>query len=81
MGKYDIPAALAYILNATGASTLTFIGHSMGTTMFYVAMNEHQAWMEQHVNLMISLAPVAILSHVKGPIRLISPLTAQVEVW
>lgn len=40
MGKYDIPAAVDYVLNTTGAKDLYYIGHSMGTTMFWVAMNQ-----------------------------------------
>jgi len=40
MGKYDIPAAVDYILNNTQANDLYYIGHSMGTSMFWVAMNQ-----------------------------------------
>merc|ERR1711884_498599 len=36
MGKYDIPTAVDYILKETKAEKLYYIGHSMGTTMFWV---------------------------------------------
>jgi esterase/lipase superfamily enzyme len=40
MGKYDLPAAFDYILNVTQVKDLNYIGHSMGTVMFWVAMNQ-----------------------------------------
>ena len=40
MGKFDIPAALDFILNVTKAERISYIGHSMGTVMFWVAMNQ-----------------------------------------
>ncbi len=40
MGKYDLPAAFDYILNLTASNDLTYIGHSMGTVMFWVSMNQ-----------------------------------------
>ena len=42
MGKFDIPAALNYITDVTNASKISYIGHSMGTVMFWVAMNQVQ---------------------------------------
>jgi pimeloyl-ACP methyl ester carboxylesterase len=36
MGVYDVPAVLNYILTATGQPDLFYVGHSMGTTMFWV---------------------------------------------
>jgi hypothetical protein len=42
MGKYDLPAAFDYILNLTSSKDLTYIGHSMGTVMFWVSMHQVQ---------------------------------------
>ncbi|CAG2061632.1 unnamed protein product [Timema podura] len=36
MGLYDLPAALELSLEVTGQKQLYYIGHSMGTTMFFV---------------------------------------------
>lgn len=35
-GVYDIPATIDYILEETGQSELMAVGHSVGTTLFYV---------------------------------------------
>jgi pimeloyl-ACP methyl ester carboxylesterase len=32
MGKYDAPAQVDYVRKQTGASKVTYIGHSQGTT-------------------------------------------------
>lgn len=32
MGNYDVPANIDYILSYTGNKTLSYIGHSQGTT-------------------------------------------------
>ena len=53
MGKYDIPAVLNYILAKTGRDKLIYIGHSMGTTMFWVAMETHPE-LNQKIQLMVS---------------------------
>ena len=52
MGKYDIPAVLNYILAKTGRVKLIYIGHSMGTTMFWVAMETHPE-LNQKIQLMV----------------------------
>ena len=39
MAEYDLPAMLDYVLNMTAAPQLTYIGHSMGTTVFYALMS------------------------------------------
>ena len=68
MGVYDLPAVIDYILNATGNQKLYYIGHSMGTTMFYVLMSERPQY-NSKISAMFSLAPVAFLSHMTNPLR------------
>ena len=47
MGQYDLPAAFNYILNLTASPDLTYVGHSMGTVMFWAAMNQVQQGSEK----------------------------------
>lgn len=62
---YDTPAMIDYILAYTRRPNLSYIGHSMGTTMFYV-MTSMRPEYNSKVNLHISLAPVAYLSRMKS---------------
>ncbi|KAK7863255.1 hypothetical protein R5R35_001464 [Gryllus longicercus] len=58
MGVYDIPAFIDYILNATQQAKLFHVGHSMGNSVFYVAMSmrpEYNAKIRLHVSLSPSI--------------------------
>ncbi|XP_039294354.1 lipase 1 [Nilaparvata lugens] len=57
MGQKDITAMIDYILNKTGKPQLNYIGHSMGTTMFYVMASTMPSY-NKKINTMISLAPI-----------------------
>ncbi|GLH01221.1 Lipase 3 [Gryllus bimaculatus] len=57
MGIYDLPAVIDYVLNTTGASQLHYVGHSMGTTMFFV-MASAKPEAAAGVASMHALAPV-----------------------
>ncbi|XP_066998920.2 lipase 3 [Anabrus simplex] len=66
MGVYDLPAVIDYILERTGEEKLFYIGHSMGTTMFYVMASEKPEY-NNKIRAMFSLAPVAYMSHAGTP--------------
>lgn len=78
MGKYDLPAAFDKVRNVTYADKLTYIGHSMGTTMFWVSLQENPG-MEDQVEQMIGLGPVAKVNHMKSPLKHLAPWINQIE--
>ena len=41
MGKYDLPASIDYVLNVTQQEKMSYIGFSMGTTVFFTLMHHH----------------------------------------
>lgn len=57
MGLYDVPANLGYILNKTGFDQVIYVGHSQGTTQWFIAnaLNKNLA---KHFKAFIGLAPV-----------------------
>ena len=64
MGLYDIPAMTDYILKYTGVEKLAaYIGHSMGTTQFFVGSSLIPDYYTKHINLYVALAPVARMDH------------------
>lgn len=65
MGVYDLPAFIDYILTKTEQRNLYYIGHSMGTTMFYVMASTRPEY-NSKIKLMISLSPVAYMAHIKS---------------
>ncbi|KAJ8707871.1 hypothetical protein PYW07_011548 [Mythimna separata] len=75
IGVYDLPAMIDYILNKTDETSLKYIGHSQGTTSFFVMASERPEYNEK-IALMVALSPVAYMSNVQSPIvRLMSPGT------
>ncbi|XP_014480140.1 PREDICTED: lipase 3 isoform X2 [Dinoponera quadriceps] len=79
MGIYDIPAAISYITNMRFQPLHAYIGHSMGTTAFYVMATECPQITEM-VEVMISLAPVAFIQHIKSPVRILAPFSKDYEI-
>lgn len=79
MGIYDLPAIIDYIISYKNEETIFYVGHSMGTTMFYVMASERPD-IARKIRAMFSLAPVAFLNHVKSPIRILAPYVRDIEV-
>lgn len=80
MGVYDLPIVIDYILAMTRQPKLSYIGHSMGTTMFYVLLSEKPEYNEK-VRVMIGMAPIAFINHVKSPmIRFLATISDPLAV-
>lgn len=79
IGVYDLPAMIDYVLNETGQENLKYIGHSQGTTSFFVMASERPEYNEK-IGLMVALSPVAFMSNARSPIvRLIAPGTSLIH--
>lgn len=74
LGVYDLPAMIDYILNRTKHEKLSYIGHSQGTTQFWVMMSQKPNY-NAKIQLMIGLAPVAFTGNLRGPITKLAKLT------
>jgi len=40
MGIYDVPAVTDKIISVTGANKIFYVGHSMGTTQYFIGLSE-----------------------------------------
>jgi len=78
MGKYDLPAMYDHILITTEQPSLFHIGHSMGTTGFWIAMNERPEYNDV-IKGMFALAPVAAVGHMTSPINKIAPYVNDID--
>lgn len=73
IGSNDLPAMIDFVLEKTGEQQLAYIGHSQGTTSFFVMCSERPEY-NQKISLMIALAPIAPMSHAKSPLaRILAP--------
>ncbi|CAL8080467.1 unnamed protein product [Orchesella dallaii] len=72
MGVYDLPAVLDKIKEVTGNDRIYYVGHSMGTTAYFVGLSEKPELNDRIIAAYL-LSPVAYIGHANTPIRLLSP--------
>ena len=72
MGFYDLPASIDHILEITGEKELIYIGHSLGTTAFFVMASTLPEY-NKKIKFQISLAPVTAITHTTSAYRVLVP--------
>ena len=83
---YDLPESINYVKETSGAKKLDYIGHSQGTTIFYMLYMHDPSYIENNINKFISLGsvpniaytnflPINILDKIYGLLELAQPLT------
>lgn len=80
MGYYDLPACIDYILQNTGYPQLEYIGHSQGTSIFFVLASTRPEY-NQKINYMSALAPIAFLDQLRGTLKGLLFVSSQLEVF
>lgn len=65
MALYDLPAHINYVLDHTGASSLSYIGHSQGTIQAFAGFPSFPN-LAKKINLFVGMAPVAYVHHQRG---------------
>merc|ERR1711924_580657 len=65
MGVLDVPAQIDLVLTKTGHKRLSYVGHSQGTTQFFIAAQTPGLGesVQQKVNLFAALSPIAFLGN------------------
>lgn len=67
VGVIDLPQMIDYVLAKTEFEQLHYIGHSQGTTSFFVMASELPAYNDK-ILAMQALAPVAFMSNLRSPL-------------
>jgi pimeloyl-ACP methyl ester carboxylesterase len=81
MASKDLPACISFILKKTGVSSLTYAGHSQGTTQCMASMCENPDFFRERVNLFIMMAPVAKVKNMKAEVfQKIKNMTSLMQV-
>ncbi|XP_043269208.1 uncharacterized protein [Venturia canescens] len=74
LGVYDLPATIDHVLKVTRRQRLLYIGHSQGSTQFWVMTSVRPEYNDK-VALAIGLAPAAFTGNLRGPITQLARLT------
>ncbi|KAM9379596.1 lipase member M-like [Phaethornis superciliosus] len=67
MAKFDLPAAIDFILEKTGQEKLYYIGYSQGTTIAFIAFSTMPD-LAQKVKFYFALAPVTTIKYATSPV-------------
>ncbi|XP_046644443.1 gastric triacylglycerol lipase-like [Daphnia pulicaria] len=79
-GNSDIPSMIDYILKETGQPKLSYIGHSLGCGVFFIAMVKHPE-LNEKIEIMVALAPLSSFAHFTTEfLRVLTPFTNHIEV-
>jgi len=71
MARIDTPTFIDFILDTTKHSTLSYIGHSEGTTQMFMGASLMPEYYNARINVFAALAPVASTANIPStPIRL-----------
>lgn len=71
----DLPTMIDYVLKKTGHKNLFYVGHSQGTMIMFGLLSSKPEY-NKKIRLFSALAPVAFLTHLTSPVRLVAPLGA-----
>ncbi|XP_045521514.1 lipase 3-like [Pieris brassicae] len=74
---YDIPSIIDYITTMKGDAEVTYIGHSMGTTIIFAMLTLRPEY-NSILKAAFALAPVVFLSDIKSPIKSLAPIASNV---
>lgn len=85
MGIYDLPAAIDYILSITQQEKIYYLGHSQGTTSFFVMMSEKPEYNEKIIKF-AAYAPLVYTGFVRSPIinifaKISTPLYVSIKFY
>lgn len=64
MARQDLPTIIDFVLKSTGQQNLTYVGHSEGTTQFFLGASLVPDYFTSRVNLFVGLAPVATTANI-----------------
>lgn len=67
IGVYDLPVFIDFVLNSTEQENLYFVGHSQGTTVYFILVAELPEY-NKKIRLSVMLAPVTYTSHIFNPL-------------
>uniref|UniRef100_F1KWB2 Lipase n=1 Tax=Ascaris suum TaxID=6253 RepID=F1KWB2_ASCSU len=65
MAKYDLPAMIDGVLNATGRQSLYYVAHSQGTLIMFTKL-AHDYSFNEKIRQFFAIAPVATMAYAKG---------------
>jgi len=73
LGRYDLPASVDYILETTGQKKLSYVGYSLGCTLFFISAVENPDFNDK-IEMMIGLGPTSRVTQMRNVFKFLAPL-------
>ncbi|KAL0110387.1 hypothetical protein PUN28_013790 [Cardiocondyla obscurior] len=81
IGTRDLPAMIDEVVKTTGQKKMFYLGHSQGTTAFFVMATERPQYQE-YIEEMYAMAPIAYCGRMKSPfLQLLAQFTHSLEFF
>ncbi|XP_020279750.1 lipase 3-like isoform X2 [Pseudomyrmex gracilis] len=81
IGTRDLPATIDYILKTTRREKLFYLGHSEGTTSFFVMASERFEYQDK-IEAMFAMAPAAYCGRAKSPVlRFLATFSNSIDIF
>ena len=75
--KYDLPAMINLVRSKTGGKKISYIGHSQGTTVFFMLVMHNPTFVEESIEHFVALGTVPNIAHTEfAPIDLLDRIYA-----
>ena len=68
MALYDLPATIDYILGETNNHQIHYVGHSQGTLIMFMAMDEYGIDFQDKIASFSAIAPIAFMINATSPL-------------
>ena len=68
MSDYDLPAVVNYIKSLAHFNKIDYIGHSQGTTFFFLKYMADPEYIKQNIKKFVALGPVPSVSNIESPV-------------
>lgn len=79
IGEFDVPAIIDYILGVTNRTALHYVGHSQGTTIFFVMLSIKPQYNKKIIT-MTAMSPIVYVKNVNPMVRVLVANLEQLEV-
>ncbi|XP_012537855.1 lipase 3 isoform X3 [Monomorium pharaonis] len=81
IGTRDLPAMIDYVVKTTGRRKMFYLGHSQGTTSFFVMATERPEYQE-YIEEMYAMAPIVYCGRMKSPfLQLIAQFSVDIDFF
>uniref|UniRef100_A0A2P2I6Z9 Lipase n=1 Tax=Hirondellea gigas TaxID=1518452 RepID=A0A2P2I6Z9_9CRUS len=77
---YDLATEIEYVLAVSESARLSYVGYSMGTTVFFALLSEIPEYAVK-VKVMAAMAPVAFMAHIEGLVKVLSHFSKEIDFF